>query len=266
VTRSDPPDTTHPLLRLDARPIVGHRGASARAPENTLPSFELALADGAEALEFDVHVSADGVPIVVHDPTLDRTTDASGAVAALPVERIQAADAGARFTADGVTFPFRGRGIIVPTLDEVLATFPDAPVLIEIKSRLASEAVKRAIAARDAIDRCLLMSFDDAALAPFREPPWLVGASSAEASRLLVGATLGRAPERVGYRALSVPPRHRGVPLPLGMLARAARRLGCPVHVWTVDSVVLARRLWSRGVAGMITNAPALIRAARDEG
>jgi glycerophosphoryl diester phosphodiesterase len=254
------------LLRLEARPIVGHRGASARAPENTLASFELALADGAEALELDVRLSADGVPIVLHDPTLDRTTDASGPVATLPLERIQGADAGARFTADGVTFPYRRRGIVVPTLEEVLATFPEVPLLIEIKTREASEAVKRAVAARGAIGRCLLMSFDDAALTPFREEPWLVGATSSETSRLLAAAALGRAPERVGYRALSIPPRHRGIPLPVAMLARAARRLGCPVHVWTVDSVAFARRLWARGAAGVFTKAPALKPAARDEG
>src|ERR687883_1387791 len=84
----------HVLLDPNAHPVVAHRGASARAPENTLRAFELALEEGADALELDVHATADDVPVVVHDPTLDRTTNVAGAVAALPLERVHAADAG----------------------------------------------------------------------------------------------------------------------------------------------------------------------------
>src|SRR5215208_5368632 len=101
----------HPLLDPHRRPIVGHRGNAAHAPENTMESFRQALAAGAECIELDVRQSADGVPVLIHDPTLDRTTDATGTVATLPADRIRAADAGARFTLDGLTFPYRGRGL-----------------------------------------------------------------------------------------------------------------------------------------------------------
>jgi glycerophosphoryl diester phosphodiesterase len=79
----------NPLLDLDARPVIGHRGASGHAPENTLPSFALALAQGADALELDVHLTADGTPVVLHDATLDRTTDRRGPVAALALGAVQ---------------------------------------------------------------------------------------------------------------------------------------------------------------------------------
>ena len=135
----------HPLLDPSRRPIVGHRGNAAHAPENTLESFRQALAAGAECIELDVHLSADGVAVVIHDATLDRTTDATGAVAALPLARICQADAGARFSADGGSFPYRGVGHIVPTLEEVLRELSDAPLLIEIKTPRVSAETRRLI-------------------------------------------------------------------------------------------------------------------------
>src|SRR6476619_5703327 len=113
----------HPLLDPDRRPIVGHRGNAARAPENTLESFRQALAAGAECLELDVHLSSDGVAVVIHDPTLDRTTDATGSIAELPVAQIQRANAGARFTPDGHAFPYRDAGLTVPRFEDVLRAF-----------------------------------------------------------------------------------------------------------------------------------------------
>jgi glycerophosphoryl diester phosphodiesterase len=257
----------YPLLDPDARPIIAHRGASARAPENTLPAFELALEEGADALELDVHLTADGVPVVVHDPTLDRTTDVTGRVAALPLDRIREADAGARFvsaTERSRMFPWRGQGVRIPTLDEVLTAFPGVPYIIEIKAPAAAEAVQRALIERGAAERSVLMSFDPAALEAFRVPPWITGATSSEALRLISHAFLGRPIGEARYRALSVPERYRGFPVPLRALAASARRLGRPVHVWVVNSPARARALWTKGVAGIVTNNPREIRQERD--
>lgn len=245
------------LLDPDARPIIAHRGASGRAPENTLCSFALGLEEGADALELDVHVTADGVPVVMHDPVLDRTTDGSGAIAALPLARVRAADAGARFTTDGGrTFPWRGREVVVPTLAEVLERFPEVPLIIEVKALAACDAVRRVLREHDAAGRCLLMSFEAAAVRAFREPPWLTGATSDEALSLLTRGVLRRPLGAVPYRALSMPERWRGAPIPLRALAAAARRLGIPVHVWTVNDPRRALRLWSKGVRGIVTNFP----------
>lgn len=252
------------LLDPDAHPVIAHRGASGRAPENTLASFALGLREGADALELDVRVSADGVPVVIHDPTLDRTTDMTGEVALLPLERIRAADAGARFTPDGGrTFPFRGQGLRVPTLEEVLDAFPTVPIVIEIKTAGACEAAGRVLRARGAAERCLLMSFDEVAVRAFRAAPWFTGATGNETIALITSAVLRRRCAAQPYHAFSVPERHRGIPLPLGVLAAAARALGHPVHVWTVNSPERARRLWRKGIAGVVTNYPREMVEAR---
>ncbi|MGH7702904.1 MAG: glycerophosphodiester phosphodiesterase [Gemmatimonadales bacterium] len=255
----------NPLLDLSSRPIIAHRGASAYAPENTLPSFSLALQQGADALEMDVHLSADGVPMVIHDPTLERTTDRSGAVARLTVEQIREADAGARFSPDGgQTFPWRNQAVRVPTLAEVLERFPEAPILLEIKTAMAQEAVRRTLLERHAEGRCVAASEHAAAVESFQAQPFIAGASGPEIARLYWRSLLGRPNQPVRYRLLSVPVRHRGLPVPTRWFVAAAQELGCPVHVWTVDQPRLAGRLWARGVAGIVTNRPDVIRSARD--
>jgi glycerophosphoryl diester phosphodiesterase len=254
----------HVLLDPHAHPVIAHRGASARAPENTLPAFELALEEGADALELDVHATADDVAIVVHDPTLDRTTNATGAVAASPLERVRAADAGAWFSPDGGrTFPWRGRGLHIPTLDEVLTAFPTTPLVVEIKTARAQDAVRRTLIERRALDRCVVMSFLASALTLFRESPWLTGASTTDVRQLLIRAALGRPLRDVPYRTLSIPERWRGVPLPIRRIAAVARLANKPVHIWTIDSPTRAQRLWRAGVSGIVTNDPARILEAR---
>jgi glycerophosphoryl diester phosphodiesterase len=251
-----------PLLDPDAHPVVGHRGASGHAPENTLPSFELAAASGAEALELDVRLTADGVAVVIHDPSLDRTTDRGGVVAALPYAAIREADAGARFSPDGGrTFPFGGRGVYVPTLEEVLTAVPDLPLVIEIKTARAQDEAMRILDRRGCRDRAIVSSFDPAAVMRFRAGGWMTGAASGEAAWLKFAP---RAPPTLAYRALFVPVTWRGVPVPTAGFVRRARRYGVPVHVWTVNDPSLAVRLWRRGCAGMIGNFPREVRAARD--
>jgi glycerophosphoryl diester phosphodiesterase len=255
----------NPLLDLDARPVIGHRGASGHAPENTLPSFALALAQGADALELDVHLTADGTPVVLHDATLDRTTDRRGPVAALALGAVQEADAGARFTADGVTFPYRGAGIRVPTLAEVLRAFPGVPLLVELKVREAQEAVGRVLLEEQAADRCVMAADDGGAIEVFRRAPFVAGACRGDIARLFFGHRFGAAPRRPGYRLLSVPEYHRGLLVASRGFVAAARARGAPVHVWTVNDAARARRLWERGVAGIVTNYPDRIVAARAE-
>jgi glycerophosphoryl diester phosphodiesterase len=255
----------NPLLDLSGRPVIAHRGASAARPENTLAAFELAVLLGADAIELDVHLSADGIPVVIHDPTLDRTTDLRGSVSRYTLTELRKVDAGARFTVDGgLTFPFRLQGVQVPTLAEVLAAFPDMPLLVDLKEPRVQEAVRRVLLDQAATERCVVASDRDAALLHFRQAPFVRAASRAEISRLFWGTTFGRVPASVGYRLLSVPERYRGISVPTRRFCAAAGRLGCPVHVWTVDAAASARSLWSRGVAGIVTNMPERIRFARD--
>jgi glycerophosphoryl diester phosphodiesterase len=253
------------LLDLSARPVIAHRGASGSAPENTIAAFELALVQGADAIELDVRLTADGVPVVLHDPTLDRTTSHRGPIGAVAEDRLRDIDAGARFTPDrGQTYPFRETGVQVPTLAEVLRAFPLMPFLIEIKEAQAQDAVKRVLLEEGATLRCVLASEQEAALTSFREPPFAVAASGREIGALYRAALFHRIPQQVPYRTLSVPRRYRGLTVPTPRFVRAAGGLGCPVHVWTVDDPGTAARLWAVGVSGIVTNYPERIVASRE--
>jgi glycerophosphoryl diester phosphodiesterase len=253
----------HPLLDSAAHPVVGHRGNSAHAPENTLESFRQAVALGVDALEFDVRLTADGHVVVHHDPTVDRTTDGHGAVAELSLDRLRALDAGARFTgADPVRY--RGAGIRIPTLEEVLTLFPAMPLLIEIKIATASGAVRRMIEQAGARTRCIVASFHDEALDPFRGSGIPVGSSRRDMARLLVPALVGWRRRRVAFDVQCMPTESHGMPLPVAGYVRILRPAGVPVHVWTVDDAATARKLWKVGVRGIISNDPAVILAERE--
>ena len=255
----------NPLLDLDARPVIAHRGASGYAPENTLPAFELAIRQGADALELDVRLSRDGAPVVMHDATLDRTTDLTGPVRGRTLAELRAADAGFRFSTDrGHSFPFRRGEARVPTLAEVLWSFPETPVMIEVKEPEVQEAVRRVLLDETATERCVVASEHIGAIELFRQSPFACGASGPEISALYRATLLRRQVPACRYRLLSVPLRWHGLPVPTRGFVRAARALGAPVHVWTVNDAATARRLWARGVAGIVTNVPDVVRAARD--
>jgi len=254
----------NPLLDLDAHPVIAHRGASAYAPENTLPAFELAVEQGADAFELDVRLTRDGAAVVIHDDTLDRTTDLSGPVRARTLAELRAGDAGYRFSLDGgQTYPMRHKELRIPTLAEVLWAFPAMPVMIEVKEVEVQEAVRRVLLEGEAAERCVLASEHVGALELFRQEPFACGAAGAEISALYRRVLLRRPPRECRYRLLSVPLRWRGLPVPTRAFVRAARALGAPVHVWTVNDAATARRLWARGVAGIVTNVPDVIRRER---
>ena len=250
------------LLDPAAHPVIAHRGAAAAAPENTLVAFERALAQGADALELDVHVTADGVPVVLHDPTLDRTTDRPGNVGAMQVGAVQAADAGYWFTSDGGrSFPWRGRGVYVPTLATVLERFADVPLLIELKTAAAAPAVRRVVEHHAAQARSVVAALDAAALTGLPHPAFRRAGTRGAIAQRWAAALVGVRLPRAGFDVLAVPERWHGLPVPTRRFVRSA---GCPVHVWTVNDPAAARRHWARGVAGIVTDVPALLRAARD--
>jgi glycerophosphoryl diester phosphodiesterase len=258
----------NPLLDLAARPVIAHRGASGSAPENTLEAFDLALRQGADAFELDIRLTADGVPVVIHDPTLERTTGRGDVVAEHTLAEMREADAGARFSPDGGrSFPYRGTRVVIPTLAQVLESFPDTPLLLDIKEPRAQAAVLELLLEEGVADRCVVASDDSAALALFDSPRFSRAALPGEILQVYWGSVLklGRRPDaarEIGspYRALSVPARYRGVRVPTAAFVAAARERRCPVHVWTVNDPALAQRLWKTGVAGIVTNFPERMR------
>lgn len=255
------------MLLLDPlrHPVVAHRGNRAHAPENTLEAFTQALALGVDAIEFDVHLSRDGVPVVIHDATLDRTTDAVGEVRARTLAELRRADAGARFTVDGGrSFPYRGRGISIPTLEEALALTRDLPLIIELKTVEAARPALELLVRAGALARVLAGSFLDAALVPFQRAGVPVSGGSGALRRLYLPAALrARAPRSLPFQSMCMPRFHKGLPLPVRGFARVMRALGGTSHVWTVNDPARARRLWAAGVNGIISDDPGAILAAR---
>jgi len=247
-----------------ARLVIAHRGTSAHFPENTLAAFDHALSLGVDALEFDVRMSRDGVAVVIHDPTVDRTTGASAAVETLTVRELQALDAGERFTRDHArSFPFRGQGLRVPLLDDVFARYDSVPLLIEVKIAGAVDETRRLIARHGAGDRVLMDSTAMDAVSPFRGTGLLTGASFRDVVVLLPRALTGRAPATLPYAALCIPPWYKGIPVPVRRLARVAHACGVPTHVWTINNAGVARELWRAGVNGIITDDPAAMLQVR---
>lgn len=253
------------LIDLDARPVIAHRGDSAHFPENTLPSFDRAIELGVDALEFDVRVTGDGVAVVLHDPTVDRTSNGRGAVAAMGIAELRALDAGARFSPDGGEAPFAGQGLVVPTLEEMLGRYENLPLLIEVKVPEAVAEVRRLVDRHGARDRVVVDSTDHRAVAPFRADPRMTGASMRDVLELLSRAWFPRRPGRLPYEALCVPRWYNGIPVPVARLSAHARHAGTTTHVWTVNDVPGAQRLWDIGVQGIITDDPATMLALRQK-
>jgi glycerophosphoryl diester phosphodiesterase len=243
-----------------SRPLVfAHRGGAALAPENTIAAFDNGLRLGADGLELDVRFARDGVVVVHHDATLDRTTNQRGEVAAFTSEDLARVDAGYWFTAGG-DHPFRGRGVGVPTLAEVLARCRDCRVIIEMKinSVELAAALVSTVRAAGAVDRVCIGSFGRRALQAVRalEPAIATSAAREEVRWALYRCWCRWPVKRVGYRGYQIPERAEATRIVSPRFVRDAHASGLGVQVWTVNTEPDARRLFEWGVDGLITDRP----------
>jgi glycerophosphoryl diester phosphodiesterase len=261
----------HPFFGLPRPLVFGHRGACGERPENTLPSFERALAQGAEILEMDVHLTRDGEVVVLHDADVARTTDGAGDVAGLRWPELAELDAGFRFLDATGAAPFRGAGIRVPRLAELLARLPGVRFNIELK-RCDARLVARVLellhdAGREELS--LLAAEGDDAMRLLRN------AVRERASRVALGASVGDvlgfirasleggAPP-AGPMALQIPPEFLGRPLVTPELVTFAHAHGVQIHVWTINDEAEMRRLIALGVDGVMSDFPGRLRAVVD--
>ncbi|WKW13127.1 glycerophosphodiester phosphodiesterase family protein [Pseudogemmatithrix spongiicola] len=253
------------LLDPSRRLVIGHRGARAVMPENTLQSLQHAVALGVDALEFDLHLAKDGVPVVHHDATLDRCTDATGPVrdrTSLELGRVSASH---RFTLDGGrSFPFREQRFAVPTLWEVLEAIRDIPLILEMKSVEVAAPALRVLQETGNLHRVLIGSFLDAALIPFREAGVPVSPGADTLKARYAAAVLGARPASLPFQALCIPRFHYVIPLPVTGFARMMRSAGGPTHVWTINDPARATQLWRDGINGIISDDPALMLRTRE--
>lgn len=229
--------------------IWAHRGASSEAPENTLAAFIAAEQAGAQGIEMDIHLTRDGVPVVIHDASVDRTTNGSGPVSQMTRSELRQLDAGSWF---GPAFA----GEPVPTLEEVLAWAEDRLRLnLEIKDVSSKRAVLPLLA-RYPRARVLLSSFNYRLLATLRQEDGRL-----PLGLLMEGMAWGRAlRQAVALGVESLHPREDRVGRPL--MARC-RHLGLPVYPWTVDDPGRVRRFSALGVGGVFSNNPRLLLEAR---
>ena len=229
-----------------------------------MAAFDHGLSLGADGVELDVHLSRDGVVVVHHDDSLERTTDAHGPVAARSADELARVDAGYRFTPDSKAgapaYPFRGQAIGVPRLRAVLERHPAARIIIELKTPDA-ELARRTIddiRAAGAIDRVVLGSFHGRALNAARryEPRISTGAASEETRWALYRSRVRWPLGRTKYREFQVPERSGATVIVTPQFIAHAHRAGLPVRIWTVNEREDMVRLLEWGADSVITDRP----------
>ncbi len=246
-----------------ARPLVfAHRGGGGLYPENTLGAFEYSAKMGADVLELDVHSTADGALVVMHDGSVDRTTDGKGKISEMTLAEAKKLDAGYLFTKDnGATFPFRGQKTTIPTLQEVFDALPTMTFNIEPKQTTPSitKPLCEMIRARKMTEKVIVGSFRQTALDEFRAtcPEVATSATPSEVSEFLAmyktGIAASYAPP---FQALQVPVNAGFVNVVSQGFIEAAHRQNLQVHVWTINETAEMQKLIEMNVDGIMTDYP----------
>lgn len=245
-----------------ATPLVfGHRGTAGDRPENTLPSFDKALADGADVLETDLHITKDGHIVLMHDENLARCTNGSGDIKDHTLAELKQLDAAYNFSTDGgQTFPYRGQGITIPTLEEVFDRYPGVRFNMDLKS--PDPALGRKVAdllksrGRDGIT--IIGSFDHVTIEAFRKYSKELGMDVLTcASNVEIGAVVFSNKTRLGRTvALETPVKKSRVTILSEAFVKAAHAQGHVVVPWTINDPQEMKKLLDMGVDGIITDFP----------
>lgn len=245
---------THPI-------VFAHRGGAVLRPENTIAAFDHGLSSGADGLELDVRLSRDGVLMVHHDATLERTTNGLGLVSECSAAALERLDAGFHFRGiEGERY--RDRGCRIPRLTDVLTHYPNIPIIMELKGRDPEIGRRAAQVVRDAgaLDRVCFGGYSARVLRAARQESAgaITSAAKEEIRWFLYRSWARAAPRRTRYRALQVPERSGMVRVVSRRFVRAATLAQIPVHVWTVDEPADMERLLRWGVRGLISDRPDL--------
>lgn len=230
-------------------------------PENTLLSFQGAYDLGFRHFETDLHCTSDEVVVCFHDPVVDRTTDGSGPVSAHTHDELMRLNAGHNHL-DGGEFPFRDHDLSVPSLEELLTTFPDVSVVVDLKSDGVEAPLVDVLSRLDAWERLIVGSFSDDRLARFRklsEGRVPISAGPRVARRWLMRSRLRRSGGGE-ISALQIPLTSKGIRVVDRLLIETAQHFDVAVHVWTVNRIEEMEHLLEMGVDGLITDRPDLLR------
>ena len=249
--------------------VIAHRGDSGAVPENTLESFRASAELGFDCIELDVHMTRDGEVVVSHDAELKRMCGRDGTIAQLTWQELSTADAGFNFRTADRTYPFRGKGLRVPKLREVLSAFPAQYFVIEVKQVEPSltQAMLEIIDRTGMRRRVMVVGEHQRPLDEIRRlaPQIPTNFSGLEVAEFL--QALAR--RDTGYRppgdALQVPPEYQSWKLVTPEIVNAAHRMGIEVHVWTVNEVAEMAAMLDLGVDGIITDYAARLRSVLSE-
>ncbi len=255
------PVESHPYFASGDFLVIAHRGGKGLAPENTLTAFAHSVALGVNVLEMDLRQSSDGALVVLHDRRVDRTTNGQGAADSLTLAQLQQLDAGYHFSPDNQTFPWRGQGVVIPTLDEVFTAFPTMRFLIEIKDD--SDALARdfcgTIRRFELSERVIAASFHSRPLEHLRQvcPEVATSApSSAGMSFMLLHWLRLDAAYHPVSQAFQFPARLGKIDLIDPRFIARARAHNVHVHVWTINDSAAMQHYLDLGVDGLITDYP----------
>jgi glycerophosphoryl diester phosphodiesterase len=251
----------------DSTLVIGHRGGAGAAPENTIAAIQHGIAAGADAIEFDIHATRDGRIVVIHDDTLERTTDGTGRVEDLTLDDLQRFDAGFNFTPDlGRSFPWRGSGVVIPTLEEAVEACEGRPIICEVKSLRAGQALAAWLPGTPVRERMIVGGFDIEAVRPAASVARWRCASQRDLTPFVLLGKLG-IPARLtpDVAAAMVPVRKGLVRIVTHGFVRRCHESGAGVHVWTVNRPDEMRMLLELGVDGLISDYPAIARRIVEE-
>lgn len=264
------PAEEYPYFAGDEVQVIAHQGGEEVRPSNTMVAFDNAAAMGVDVLEMDVHSTADDVLVLIHDDTVDRTTDGTGKVNALTFAELQQFDAGHYWTDDGgATYPYRGQGITIPAFEDVLQAHGELPMVIEIKQSEPSivEPFCTMLKEYDMTEKVLIASFHHDTLVEFREacPGVATSMSQKEITPLWVLSLLGLEEwYSPAGQAVQVPltfnlPVLGEVDVVTERFINNAHKRNIHVDVWTIDDPAEMERLIGMGVDGIITDRPDLM-------
>ena len=248
--------------------VIAHQGGDGVWPGDTLFAFEQAVAIGSDVLEMDAHITQDGHIVLMHDETVDDTTDGTGLIEDLTLEQLKALDAAYDWSLDdGATFPYRGQGIQVPTLDEVFQAFPQMRYVIEIKltENPIDQPLCDLIRQYDMQAKVVIGSFHDEAMKNFRQacPEVSTSASRTEVRNYVL---LGKVflwgfyvPRFQTIQPPWDPEESLGIQIMTERFIRESHAKNIRVEPWTVNDPELMRQYIEWGVDGIITDRPDLM-------
>ena len=254
-----------PATQISNPEVIAHRGGSGLWPENTLYAFEKATTLGVDILEMDVRTSADGVLILMHDSSVERTTNGKGTVAQLKVAELQALDAAYHWSDDdGQTYRYRDHGIAVPTIAEVFSAFPEMRMSVEMKeshTTLANDLCAL-IHTYDTMEQVLVNSISESTLQQFREvcPSVATSASNEEVRSFLALNLAFLVPTySPDFHALQVYQQRNGIRVITPGFVRAAHGRGLKVYAQQINEEGNIQRMHELGVDGIVTDYPDLL-------